>query len=424
MKQELRFKHPGLQNRHKAISFLAKVGALAVMALVPLVGSAYNFSVDGIYYRYMSKEDRTVAVTVGPDKYEGAVEIPAQVVSESMTYTVVSIEMTAFENCVDLTSVSIPNTVLSIHAYAFYGCTGLTSVEVPGSVTYIGSGAFGGCNNLVSVNVESENSAYSSEDGVLFDKAKTELIYFPNGRNGVYTIPNSVQSIGNSAFDYCKGLTGVTIPESVIDIKQSAFMGCSGLESVSIGESVKTIGMMAFSNCDGLTSAVISNSVESIGDYAFFMCGKMKSLTIGESVKSIGYMAFGMCSELATVYSLAAVPPVCDSDVFDEATLAGKLYVPVGSVDKYRAADIWRGFVNVEELSYDGIGDVAREPENVAVTVRNGRIMVDGVQNGAVLKVFDLNGTLLAETCGGFVEGLPAGVYVVAYRGRSFKVAL
>jgi hypothetical protein len=105
-------------------------------------------------------------------------------------------------------------------------------VTIPNSVTSIGDGAFSRCWSLKSVNVDATNPAYASVDGVLFNKKGSVLGVYPAGKNGSYTIPNSVTSIGNSAFSGCSGLTSVTIPNSVTSIGDGAFSGCSGLQGV------------------------------------------------------------------------------------------------------------------------------------------------------------------------------------------------
>ena len=109
-------------------------------------------------------------------------------------------------------------------------------------------------------------------------------------------IPNSVTSIGNSAFKGCSALTSITIPNSVTSIGSQAFCGCSGLTSITIGNSVTTIGSEAFYGCSGLTSITIPNSVTSIEDLLFYDCYGLTSITIGNSVTTIGRYAFEGCS--------------------------------------------------------------------------------------------------------------------------------
>ena len=171
-------------------------------------------------------------------------------------------------------TIIIPNSVTSIGAEAFYNCTGLTRVTIPDSVTSIGNSAFRYCTGLTSVTVDVNNPNYSSDEyGVLFNKDKTELIQYPIGNKRTeYIIPDSVTSIGNYAFYYCKGLTSVTIGNGVKRIDNQAFVMCSGLTSITIPDSVTSIGDSAFYYCTRLTSVTIPDSVTSIGDSAFCNC--------------------------------------------------------------------------------------------------------------------------------------------------------
>jgi len=232
-------------------------------------------------------------------KYKGAggnVTIPAQINGKPVT----SIGGWAFSGCTSLTSITIPNSVTSIGEYAFYE-SGLTSVTIPNSVTSIGSAAFADC-PLTAINVDTANTAYSSQDGVLYNKAKTTLIQYPKGKTSVsFTIPNSVTSIGVGAFWNCTSLTSVTIPNSVTSIGLQAFSGCTSLASVTIPNSVTSIGNQAFSGCTSLASVTIPNSVTIIDNYAFSGCTSLTSVTIPNSVTSIGKEAFRVCTSLTSV---------------------------------------------------------------------------------------------------------------------------
>ena len=236
--------------------------------------------------------------------FEGCDSIKSVTIPDSVT----SIDSYAFRGCSGLTSVTIPDTVTKIPDYAFYGCSGLTSVTIPDSVTSIGDCAFDRCNSLKEVHISDiaawcgisfgyssvrnslANPLYYAHNLYLGEELITDLV-----------IPESVTSIGYSAFYYCSWLASVTIPDSVTSIGGSAFFGCSRLTSVTIPDSVTSIGSDAFYGCSGLTSMTIPDSVTSIGDYAFYYCSGLTSVTIPDSVTNIGSEAFSGCSKLARV---------------------------------------------------------------------------------------------------------------------------
>ncbi len=182
--------------------------------------------------------------------------------------------------------------VTSISDGAFRYCTSLTSVTIPDSVTSIGDSAFAYCDALIEINVDSKNANYSSENGVLFNKDKTEIVCYPGGKTDTsYSIPDSVTSIGESAFKGCNySLESVIIPNSITSIGDSAFYECSYLKNIVIPDSVTSIGERAFGYC-GVTSITIPDSVTSIGDFVF-ECSSVNNIIIPDSVTSIGEGAF------------------------------------------------------------------------------------------------------------------------------------
>ena len=193
--------------------------------------------------------------------------------------SVTSIGNDAFSCCKSLTSITIPDSVTSIGDYAFSACTSLKSLKIPDSVTSIGDCTFDECTSLTTIEVSNYNENYSSTDGVLFNKDKSKLITYPAGKtDSEYVIPNSVTSICEHAFSYCRSLTSVTIPNSVTSIGYSTFSGCTSLTSVTIPNSVTSIGDCTFFSCTRLKSVTIPNSVTSIGDRAFYECTSLKDV--------------------------------------------------------------------------------------------------------------------------------------------------
>ena len=348
---------------------------------IEVSGNNKNYSsADGVLFN----KDKSELITYPAGKTDSEYVIPNSVTSigryafsgcKSLTSitipdSVTSIGDYAFCSCENLTSITIPGSVTSIGNYAFERCESLTSVIIPDSVTSIGSSAFFDCVSLKSIEVSGNNKNYSSLDGVLFNKDKTELITYPAGKtDSEYVIPNSVTSIGYSAFENCTSLTSVTIPDSVTSIGYGVFQGCTSLTSVTIPNSVTSIDSSAFSSCTSLIGITIPNSVTSIGDSAFYNtayyndesnwdngvlyisdclidtnynfdsttdyiikdgtriiadyalshCDNLTSVTIPNSVTSIGDSAFSDCTSLKSVTIGNSVTSIGSSAFYNTA---------------------------------------------------------------------------------------------------------
>ena len=320
--------------------------------------------------------------------------------------SITSIGDFAFSLCSGLTELTLPNSLTEIGKSAFRGCSGLTELILPNSVTSIGNYAFSDCSGLEKITVDRGNKRYDSwgncnsiiETGTntLIVGCKNSVI--PNSVTSIgdcafygctgltkLTLPNSVTSIGDGAFSGCSGLTELTLPNSVTSIGDCAFYGCSGLTELILPNSVRSIGDIAFTYCSGLEkitvesgnscydsrdncnsiidtefntlivgckNSVIPNSVTSIGYYAFYGCSGLTELTLPDSVASIGDGAFICCSDLSKITSLAEIPPVCGSGVFDRVNKTNcELIVPIVSVTAYKQAEVWNEFSNIRGFS-------------------------------------------------------------------------
>lgn len=269
---------------------------------------------------------------------------------------VTSIDEDAFSNCTSLESVTVPESLTSIGNRAFSDCSSLESIYIPKNVTSIGALSFLWCENLKAINVSEENTAYCSENGVLFNKDKSILHTYPAGKAGdAYTIPNGVKTINAASFGFCTSLKSLTVPISVTEIREQAFYGsgltdiyyagtteqwaaictssfeylfgetassviihCSDRETPygitwSIKDGVLTVSglgaMPYFKNytytpwysCRNVTDVTIADSVTVIERGAFSYCESLKSLNISVNVTDV-CDAFGGCTNLTDIY--------------------------------------------------------------------------------------------------------------------------
>ena len=354
--------------------------------------------------------------------------------------SVTSIGNAAFRGCSGLTKLTLPNSITSIEDYAFGDCTGLTKITLPNSVTSIGGGAFWGCSGLEKITVESGNSRYDSWDNcnsIIETKTNTLIAgcknsIIPNsvtsigrcafgGCSGLteLTLPNSVTSIGSVAFQGCIGLTELTLPNSVTSIGGGAFGGCSGLTELTLPSSVTSIGESAFSGCIGLTELTLPNSVTSIGNAAFSYCRGLTELTLPNSVTSIGESAFYLCSGLSKITSLAEIPPVCGSGVFDGVNKTNcELIVPIVSVIAYKQAEVWNEFSNIKGFS--GV-DVTEADGNTIRAIGN-QIEISG--DFTSVEVYGINGALIYKGKDNVVTVPSAGIYLVHVAGKTRKIVV
>lgn len=346
---------------------MKKLFNTVIALLLPMLASAYDVEVGGIYY-ILNPSDQTAIVTyqyplgffIDIDKfispYSGVMSVPSSFTNpdDGVTYTVTSIGASAFRDCDNLTSIMIPSSVTSIEASAFDNCTSLISITIPSSVTSIGGYAF-------------ENTAWynSQPDGLVY---AGNVVYRYKGTmpdNTSITIKTGTVGISEGAFSGCSGLTSITIPYGVTSLENSVFYGCIGLTSVTIPNSVTSIGRYdiigigTFQGCSSLTSIAIPNSVTNIGASTFEGCG-LTSITIPASVTSIGPNAF-RCDNLLSVTSYITEPfsisySGMSGDVYSFTPFSkntyrkGTLYVPAETKDQYTKYDGWREFLKIEEM--------------------------------------------------------------------------
>ena len=227
--------------------------------------------------------------------------------SVAIPNTVTVIGGNAFSGCASLANVTIPSSVISIRGYAFFGCSSLNSVMIPDSVTKIEAFAF--ADSDVAVNVASGNKNYCSEEGSLYNKQKTVLLY-GGACKGTFRIPNSVISINEGAFYGCESLTNITIPDSVTSIGRYAF-GVCGLMDVMLSSSMTEIEESVFSSCRSLRSVTIPESVTDIGESAFYCCCSLTDVYYDGAAEDWANISIGDDNEdltNATLHCAKSVP--------------------------------------------------------------------------------------------------------------------
>ena len=365
-----------------------------IIALLAATGAwAQEFTFDNLKYTVTDATAKTVELTGYKSGLAGEVNIPATVTNESTEYSVTSIGSRAFSWCSQLTAVTIPEGVATIGYSAFEYCSSLTEVNIPASAINIGNWVFDYCSALTAIHVAEGNTAYSSEDGVLFNKDKTTLVCYPIGKpETTYTVPATVTTFTTSAFENCTALAQINLPNSLTSIANRAFYGCTSLTEVTLPDGLTQIEFNTFYDCSALEKVTLPEGITYIGDKAFYNCSALTELTV-----------------------LATTPPTLRTDVFLNVSRDIPVYVPAASLEAYQAADVWSEFTNLQGTSTTGVQTPAM-PESIAV--------YDGMLHNPQqlhLTLYDMQGRQVYSGTDATVSQ-PAGVYVVRCNGASGKV--
>ena len=224
-------------------------------------------------------------------------------ISTGISNTGYKITSTFYIGDAPVIEVVIPESIKSIRDSAFSYFDTLKRVTIHEGVTSIGKYAFTASPNLASITVSENNSVYSSKDGILYNKAQTEIICVPKGIRGNIVIPDSIKSIDDRLFQDCALLTGLTIPDSVTSLGSNIIGGCNSLESIVIGNGITYLNGSTFTFPSSLTKIILGNNIAYIEREIFRDCDK--AMTTVNGVNYIGKWAIS-CDKKITEIELEA----------------------------------------------------------------------------------------------------------------------
>ena len=322
-----------------------------------------------------------------------------------------AIDDNAFNNCYLLTTIKLPSTIQKIGENAFTDCRELYNLEIPTATTEIGQSALAGC-KFLSVTVASGNKMFVAEDMMLYQKDKygqqiETLFWCSPLKEGSPAINSAVTALADNCFYQCTYIKSVELPQSVKTLGSGVFVKCANLENVSMGQNVETIGegcfnatpkllsikvnaqnpyyafdggvlikrqgdvLVAYPSAKG-QSYVVPEYIKTIGKWAFYYTA-IASVTLPEGLTSIEDYAFYDCKNLVEITCNAETVPTIATRTFDTATYQrAKLIVPAGMRAQYQAAEGWKAFVKIEELS-TGLSPIISD-----ATGNNGYYTLDG----------------------------------------------
>ncbi len=228
-------------------------------------------------------------------------------------------------SCEKLKRIVLPLQTTKIEADAFRNCSSLHTIEVPTLVESIETSA--GCTALTEINVQAGNSHYSSKDGVLLSGDGKSILWFPMGKEGEYTLPSTVTTVGDYAFRNCR-IETFHFADGLTSIGKYAFYN-SSVKEVSLPSTVKQIPTGLFQKCANLTTVHLGKNTELLGDYVFDGC------------------------PITNLYISAPTPPYCSNNTFassgNNIFSTCRVHVPKNRRIYYRGDMIWAQFKRIVE---------------------------------------------------------------------------
>ena len=198
--------------------------------------------------------------------------------------------------------------ITGIDPMAFSGCSQIKSVTISKNIQSISlnnrscnMNPFYDCIYMKNIYVDEDNRYFTSVDGVLYNKSKTELLFYPSYKSdSSYTILDSVTKIEVGAFQRNGIVTEVILPKNIKTISKEAFLECTSLQKIEIPSGITEISESLFSGCKSLNDITLPNTIKEIKSNAFYKCSGLRKITLPESVETLNFLAFGDCTMLNT----------------------------------------------------------------------------------------------------------------------------
>ncbi len=414
------------------------------------------------------KNKRFKVERIGYSAFRDCANLKRIKIPESIT----EIETFAFEDCKTLQSISLPISLKCIGSYVFSGCKNLKEIVIPSNVDELGDCVFENSGVERCIISDSENpiilECWSGSPNAYDSFRDTRIRELYIGRSFEPNDPKDYK--GNYVYRYFSPfrsmvtLEEVTIGGSVNELPLCSFLASEkknddiinsplpNLKKFILKQGDEDLSLIkpewmyytsenGFKNIEHLVLerkidrtahfsnvkiVVISGKFAEIDDFQFMNCDDLSSVEIFSNLSNIGEYAFSRTKNLYQIICHAETPPAFkgNSGFSDSQFLKANIYVPESSIENYKAANVWKDFWNINKLSdYSSIVSVNFN-ESVTFMISNGKIVVENIPANSTIRVFNLNGELLAETKEPIINGLNKGIYIVSVNGKSFKVAI
>ena len=364
--------------------------------------------------------------------FVGCQQLNKMVIPSTVTY----LGPGAFQLCQNLSDVSLSSNIERLNSYTFNNCISLQKITIGKGTREIKGGAFDYCSSLRAIYVDDDNEFYSSYDGILYSKDMKELVRCPAGLyKEEYLIPNGVEIIGENALKECENIKKFTLPQTLQEIGNFAFTNCA-MSTISIPSSVIKIGAGTFLLCKELETLILPEDIKEIAANIASSCEKLSYVYIPSGIKTVDSSAFSRCKNLSVIKSdireditETIVESYAFSNIPNECTWRVPAGGAKGTADYEKYAELYKAqpwWVPTWRIVIDdstvGIDDV--QTVNYEMSWTDGMLNLLPNDSGTI-RIYSMNGTLIksinAKSGESYQVELPRGIYIINNKKISIK---